>query len=95
LDWRSTTATGYSSPTRNCISPDRKLETSISEGMQDPGGMAIDNENRFLYVADAALDQVLVYDADKFTLIRKLGTAGKNHTLTAPGQFARPTNVGR
>ena len=32
--------------------------------MLDPGGMAVDNENRFLYVADAAQDMVLVYDAD-------------------------------
>ncbi len=72
---------------------DRKVEGAISEGMVDPGGMAIDNENRFLYVADAALDQVLVYDADKLNLIRKMGTAGKKHTLTEPGQFSVPTNV--
>ena len=70
-----------------------KVEGTIGEGMVDPGGMAIDNENRFLYVADAALDQVLVYDADKLTLIRKIGTAGKGHTLTEPGQFSVPTNV--
>ena len=72
---------------------DRKIEGSISEGLVDPGGMAIDNENRFLYVADPALDQVLVYDADKLNLIRKIGTAGKKHTLTEPGQFSVPTNV--
>lgn len=73
---------------------DRKVEGSISEGgLVDPGGMAIDNENRFLYVADAALDQVFVYDADKLHLIRKIGTAGKKHTLTEPGQFSVPTNV--
>jgi DNA-binding beta-propeller fold protein YncE len=70
-----------------------KVEGTIGEGLVDPGGMAIDNENRFLYVADAALDQVLVYDADKLTLIRKIGTAGKGHTLTEPGQFSVPTNV--
>ena len=71
-----------------------KVEGSISEGgLIDPGGMAIDNENRFLYVADAGLDQVLVFDADKLTLIRKMGTAGKKHSLTEPGQFAVPTNV--
>jgi len=72
---------------------DRKVEGSISEGLVDPGGMAIDNENRFLYVADPALDQVLVYDADNLSLIRKIGTAGKKHTLTEPGQFSVPTNV--
>jgi len=72
----------------------RKIEGSISEGgLIDPSGMAIDNENRFLYVADPGLDQVLVYDADKLNLIRKMGTAGKKHSLTEPGQFAVPTNV--
>ena len=75
------------------FTPDFKNETSISEGMVDPGGMAIDNENRFLYVADPAQDQVLVYDADKYNLIRRIGTSGRNHELTAQGQLARPTNV--
>ena len=36
---------------------------------------------------------MLVYDADKLNLIRKIGTAGKKHTLTEPGQFSVPTNV--
>jgi len=76
------------------FSKDHKIEGSISEGgLIDPGGLAVDNENRFLYVADAALDQVFVYDADKLTLIRKIGTAGKKHTQTEPGQFSVPTNV--
>ncbi len=70
-----------------------KVEGTIGDGLVDPGGMAADNENRFLYVADAALDQVLVYDADKLTLIRKIGTSGKGHTLIEPGQFSVPTNV--
>ena len=70
-----------------------KVEGTIAQGLVDPGGMAVDNENRFLYVADAALDLVLVYDADKLTLLRKIGTPGKNHTLVDPGQFAVPTNV--
>ncbi len=70
-----------------------KLEGQISDHVQDPGGMAIDNENRFLYVADAGQDLVLVYDADKLTFIRQMGTPGKAHTLTEPGAFAVPTNV--
>jgi DNA-binding beta-propeller fold protein YncE len=70
-----------------------KLEGTIGDGVPDPGGMVVDNENRFLYVADAALDQVLVFDADKLKLLRKIGTAGKGHTLTEPGQFSVPTNV--
>ena len=75
------------------LGKDRKVEGDISQGIADPGGLAIDNENRFLYVADAALDQVLVYDADKLTFIRAIGTSGKKHTLTEPGQFSVPTNV--
>ena len=72
---------------------EHKVEGQIGQGLIDPGGMAIDNENRFLYVADSALDQVLVFDADKLTIIRKLGTSGKQHSLTEAGQFAMPTNV--
>ena len=74
--------------------PQHQVEGTISAGMVDPGGMAIDNENRFLYVPDAELDQVLVYDADPpYKLLRKMGTGGKEHTLTTPGDFARPSNV--
>ena len=69
-----------------------KMEGTISEGLVDPGGIAIDNENRFLYVADAEQDQVIVYDADPpYKLLRRIGTAGKQHTLTTPGDFSKPT----
>ena len=65
----------------------------IEGGMVEPGSMAIDKENRLLYVSDVALDQVLVYDADSFKLLRKIGTTGRNHELTTPGDFAKPTGV--
>ena len=58
-----------------------------------PAGIAIDNDNRFVYVVDTQQDQVLVFDADKYTLLRRIGTGGKQHTLTTPGNFALPTNV--
>jgi sugar lactone lactonase YvrE len=70
-----------------------KGEAAITTGLVTPAGMAIDNENRFLYVADIGLDQVLVYDADKLTLLRKIGTADTKHTATAPGDFSKPTSV--
>lgn len=61
--------------------------------LRGPGGIAIDLENRYLYVVDTDLDQVIVFDADTRNVIRKIGTTGKNHTLTDPGNFAKPTNV--
>jgi DNA-binding beta-propeller fold protein YncE len=76
------------------MNPQHKVEGAIAQGMSSPAGIAIDNENRFLYVADTDLDQVLVYDADPpYKLIRKMGTSGKGHRLTSPGDFSRPTNV--
>jgi len=62
----------------------------ITEGLLSPGGIAIDAENRLLYVSDVEQDQVLVYDADSFKLKRRIGTGGKKHALTTPGDFARP-----
>lgn len=73
--------------------PNHKIESAISEGLINPTGLALDNENRFLYVSDVANDQVLVYDADSLKLLRKIGTGGKGHTLTTPGDFAKPTGV--
>ncbi len=73
---------------------EHKLQGSFGEGiMNDPAGLAIDEENRFLYVANTGSDQILVFDADSFKLLRKIGTPGKNHTLTTPGDFSKPTNV--
>ena len=61
--------------------------------LANPGGVAIDNENRFLYVVDTGNDVVDVFDADTFKLLRKIGTPGKKHTLTDPGTFSLPSNV--
>jgi DNA-binding beta-propeller fold protein YncE len=70
-----------------------EVESQITEGLQDPVGIAIDTENRFLYVVDTQQDQVLVYDADSLKLLRRIGTGGKNHFLTSPGDFAAPQDV--
>jgi DNA-binding beta-propeller fold protein YncE len=70
-----------------------EVEGQIAEGLVDPVGLAIDNENRFLYVVDEQQDQVIVYDADTLKLLRRIGTAGKNHTLTTPGDFGGASNV--
>ena len=68
-------------------------EDVVTEGLVDPGALALDRENRLLYVSDIELDQVLVYDADSLKLLRKIGTTGHHHELTTPGDFARPTGL--
>jgi sugar lactone lactonase YvrE len=72
---------------------DHKAEDVVTDGMAEPGGLAIDTQNRLLYVADVELDQVLVYDADTLKLLRKMGTTGHKHELTTPGDFSKPTGV--
>ena len=74
--------------------PDHKVEGVIDRGLMAPAGLAIDNENRLLYVADPEQDQVFVFDADPpFKKIRAMGTPGKAHTLTSPGDFSKPIGV--
>jgi DNA-binding beta-propeller fold protein YncE len=68
-------------------------EDVITDGLVGPGGLAIDTENRLLYVTDIDQDQVLVYDADTLKLKRRIGTAGTKHASTEPGDFARPAGV--
>jgi len=59
----------------------------------DPVGIALDTVNRFLYVVDTQQDQVIVYDSDTYKLLRRIGTGGKNHYLTTPGDFGAPQGV--
>jgi len=76
------------------INPQHQEEASFgADVLVRPGGMAIDKENRFLYVVDTGSDVVDVFDADTYKLLRKIGTPGKKHLLSDPGNFALPTNV--
>jgi DNA-binding beta-propeller fold protein YncE len=70
-----------------------EIQNQITEGLIDPVGLAIDTENRFLYVVDTQQDQVIVYDSDTLKLLRRIGTGGKNHFLTTPGDFAAPQGI--
>jgi DNA-binding beta-propeller fold protein YncE len=70
-----------------------QAEDVITDGLVSPGGLALDIENRLLYVADVEQDQVLVYDADSLKLKRRIGTGGQKHALTTPGDFARPSGL--
>ena len=75
------------------FNPKHQVEGQIAEGLVDPVGLAVDNENRLLYVVDEQQDLVLVYDADSLKLLRHIGTPGKKHTSTAPGEFGGASNV--
>ena len=75
------------------FNPKHEMEGQITEGLADPVGLALDTTNRFLYVVDTQQDQVVVYDADTLKLLRRIGTGGKNHFLTTPGDFAAPQGV--
>src|SRR5215471_16351644 len=75
------------------FNPKHEVEGQITEGLVDPVGLAIDPTNRFLYVVDTQQDQVIVYDADSLKLLRRIGTGGKNHFLTTPGDFGAPQGV--
>ncbi len=75
------------------FNPKHEVEGQIAAGLVDPVGLAIDNENRFLYVVDEQQDQVIVYDADSLKELRRIGTPGKKHSLITPGDFGGATNV--
>lgn len=75
------------------FNPKHEVEGQITEGLTNPVGIALDTTNRFLYVVDLTQDQVIVYDADTLKLLRRIGTGGKNHYLTSPGDFAAPQGV--
>ena len=71
-----------------------QLETGFGgDVLVSPAGIAIDTENRLLYVVDTQSDVVDVFDADSYKLLRKIGTPGKKHTLTSPGNFSLPVGV--
>src|SRR6202012_4622721 len=70
-----------------------KVVDQIKDGLIDPVGLAIDTENRQVYVVDTQADQVVVYDADTLKEKRRIGTGGKKHELTTPGNFSLPTFV--
>jgi sugar lactone lactonase YvrE len=71
-----------------------KLESTFgTDLLKRPSGIAVDNENRFVYVVDTGSETVFVYDADNFKLLRKLGGPAKKLNDDDPETFAKPTNV--
>lgn len=58
-----------------------------------PAGIAIDTENRLVYVADPQNDVVDVFDADSYKLLRRIGKPSRKHDQTDPGLFSLPDAV--
>jgi DNA-binding beta-propeller fold protein YncE len=76
------------------FNPKHEQESVIgTDVMVRPGGIALDRENRFLYVADTGQDVVDVFDADNFKLLRQIGKPSKKHNQTDPGTFSLPECV--
>ncbi len=76
------------------FSPKHEQEASFGGGvLVRPGGVAIDRENRFVYVADTGNDVVDVFDADSYKLLRQIGKPSKQHDQTDPGTFSLPEGV--
>jgi DNA-binding beta-propeller fold protein YncE len=76
------------------FSPKHEQEAAFgAQALVRPGGVAIDRENRFVYVADTGNDVVDVFDADNYKLLRQLGKPSKKHDQTGPGVFSLPEGV--
>ncbi|GBD99323.1 serine/threonine-protein kinase PknD [bacterium BMS3Abin07] len=54
-----------------------------------PSGVAVDENNRFLYVVDSKKHRVSVYSLDSYKLLRTIGSRG----LGEDGKFNFPTNA--
>jgi len=62
------------------------------ENLERPVAVAVDNENRFLYVVDAKASRLAVFDADHLTFLRFLGKPS-DPLDPAEGTFATPLGV--
>ena len=77
-----------------CSTPSTQQEAAFgADVLVRPAGVAIDRENRFLYVADTGNDVVDVFDADSYKLLRQIGKPSRKHDQTDPGTFSLPEGV--
>lgn len=75
------------------FNPAWELEGSFgSDKLERPVGIAIDNENRFLYVVDVEAGRLAVFDADTFDFLRYLGQRS-DPEIAEPGTFSYPLGV--
>lgn len=76
------------------FSKDLKLESYFGDSqLKTPTGVAVDAENRLVYVVDTEKQEVEVFDADTFKYLRAIGRPMKDLGDDAPGAMAKPTNV--
>jgi len=76
------------------FSPKHEQEATFgSDVLVRPSGVAIDRDNRFVYVADTGNDVVDVFDADSYKLLRQIGKPSRKHNQSAPGTFSLPEGV--
>jgi DNA-binding beta-propeller fold protein YncE len=76
------------------FSKDLKLENYFGDDqLKTPTGVAVDPENRLVYVVDTEKQQVAVFDADNFKYLRAIGRPMKDVSDDAPGALSKPTNV--
>ena len=76
------------------FSPKHEQEASFGgDVLVRPSGVAIDRDNRFVYVADTGNDVVDVFDADSYKLLRQIGKPSRKHDQSAPGTFSLPEGV--
>ena len=73
---------------------DWKIENYFGDDeLEHPGGIAIDDENRFVYVVDTARQRVAVFDADSFKFLRAIGGPPKSVGDDDPGVLSKPSNA--
>jgi len=76
------------------FSPKHEQEAAFGgDVLVRPTGIAIDQENRFVYVADTGNDVIDVFDADNYKFLRQIGKPGRKHDQTDPGTFSLPEGV--
>jgi len=76
------------------FSPQHQQEATFGgEVLVRPSGVALDRENRFVYVADTGNDVVDVFDADSYKFLRQIGKPSRKHDQADPGTFSLPMGV--